>query len=361
ACETAVTTGLVLVMGEITTTAYVDIPKIVRNILDKIGYNNSSYGIDSKTCGILTSVDEQSPDIAGGVSMSVENREDDEARLQSEESELEKLGAGDQGMMFGYACVDTDVLMPMPIVLAHRLCKRMAEVRKSGEVDFLRPDGKSQVTVKYVGGKPKSVERVLLAAQHNPNVTNKEIRERLIESVIKYVIPEELQPDEDEYLVNRSGRFEIGGPQADAGLTGRKIIVDTYGGFGRHGGGAFSGKDPSKVDRSASYAARWVAKNLVKAGIADRIEVQLAYAIGMAEPFSIMVNSFDTNRIDEDKIIDLVNRHFDLRPGIIIRDLDLRRPIYQQVAAYGHFGRDDLDLPWEDVSKAEAIKADAGL
>jgi S-adenosylmethionine synthetase len=361
ACETAVTTGLVLVMGEITTTAYVDIPKVVRNTLKGIGYERSEYGIDCNTCGVITSIDEQSPNIAGGVSRSVENREDPEARLKKEEKDLEMLGAGDQGMMFGYACIETEELMPLPIMLAHKLCRKMAEQRKTGKIGFLRPDGKSQVTVKYEKGKPVHVDRVLLAAQHEPEVTNAEIHETLVEKVIKPVIPKELLSKKTEYYVNTSGRFEIGGPQADSGLTGRKIIVDTYGGFGRHGGGAFSGKDPSKVDRSASYAARWVAKNIVAAGIADNCEVQLAYAIGMAQPFSIMVNTFDTGKISDEKIEALIEKHFDLRPGIIIRDLKLRAPIYQQVAAYGHFGRHDLDLPWEKTNKASALKKDAGL
>jgi S-adenosylmethionine synthetase len=360
ACETAITTGFVLVMGEITTTAYVDIPKITRQTLKGIGYYDSRFGIDWNTCGVLSSIDEQSPDIAGGVSTSVEQR-DEKTKLVREEKSVDEIGAGDQGMMFGYACRETDVLMPLPIVLAHKLCRKMAELRKKGDIVFLRPDGKSQVTVQYENGKPKSVDRVLLAAQHEPDVSDKEIREVLIEKVIKPVIPAELMSKDIQFSINTSGRFVIGGPQADAGLTGRKIIVDTYGGFGRHGGGAFSGKDPSKVDRSASYAARWVAKNLVAAGVADNLEIQIAYAIGVAEPFSIMVNTFDTGKIDEDKIVELINGHFDLRPGAIIRDLNLRRPIFQQVAAYGHFGRDDLDLSWEDISKADAIKQDAGL
>jgi len=360
ACETAITTGFVLVMGEITTAAYVEIPKIARQTLKGIGYTDSRFGIDWNTCGVLSSIDEQSPDIAGGVSTSVEKR-DEKTKLAREEKSIDELGAGDQGMMFGYACRETDVLMPLPIVLAHKLCRKLAELRKKGDIIFLRPDGKSQVTVQYENGKPKSVDRVLLAAQHEPDVSDKEIREVLIEKVIKPVIPAELMSKDIQFLINTSGRFVIGGPQADAGLTGRKIIVDTYGGFGRHGGGAFSGKDPSKVDRSASYAARWVAKNLVAAGVADNLEIQIAYAIGVAEPFSIMVDTFGTGKIDEDKIVELINGHFDLRPGAIIRDLNLRRPLYQQVAAYGHFGRDDLNLPWEDISKADAIKQDAGL
>jgi S-adenosylmethionine synthetase len=274
------------------------------------------------------------------------------------EEEIEKLGAGDQGMMFGFACTDTDVLMPMPIVLAHRLCKRMATVRKSGEVDFLRPDGKSQVSVEYKDGKPKHVISVLLAAQHEPETADEELREVLSEKVIRAVIPHEMITKDTKLYINTSGRFVIGGPQADAGVTGRKIIVDTYGGYARHGGGAFSGKDPTKVDRSASYAVRWVAKNLVAAGVADKIEVQVAYAIGKAHPFSIMVDSFGTGKIDDEKIVELIKRHWDLRPGAIIRDLELRRPIYQQVAAYGHFGRDDLDLPWERTNKVEAIRDD---
>ena len=360
ACETAITTGFVLVMGEITTDAYVDIPKIARQTLKGIGYTDSSFGIDWNTCGVLSSIDEQSPDIAGGVSTSVEKR-GEKTKLVREEKSVDEIGAGDQGMMFGYACRETDVLMPLPIVLAHKLCQKMAELRKSGDIIFLRPDGKSQVTVEYENGKPKSVNSVLLAAQHEPDVSDKEIREVLIEKVIKPVIPAELMSKDIQFSINTSGRFVIGGPQADAGVTGRKIIVDTYGGFARHGGGAFSGKDPSKVDRSASYAVRWVAKNLVAAGVADNIEIQIAYAIGVAEPFSIMVDTFDTGKLDEDKIVELINRHFNLRPGAIIQDLNLRRPIYQQIAAYGHFGRDDLDLPWEDISKADAIRQDAGL
>jgi S-adenosylmethionine synthetase len=361
ACETSVTTGLVLVMGEITTEAYVDIPKIVRQTLKGIGYHNSAFGIDWNTCGVLTSIDEQSPNIAGGVSKALELRENDEARLKREEKALEELGAGDQGMMFGFACSETDVLMPMPIVLAHKLCRKMAEQRKKGKIEWLRPDGKSQVTIAYENGKPARVLRVLLAAQHEPDVSNKEIRDTLIDQVITKVLPTGMVTKETEYFVNTSGRFEIGGPQADSGLTGRKIIVDTYGGFARHGGGAFSGKDPSKVDRSASYAARWVAKNIVAAGIADKLEIQVAYAIGMAQPFSIMADSFGTGKISDEKIVELIRRHFDLRPGIIIRDLGLRNPIYQQVAAYGHFGRDDLDLPWERTDKADALRADAGI
>ena len=358
ACETAVTTGLVFVMGEITTRTYVDIPRIVRSTLKRIGYVNPEYGIDWNTCGVITSIDEQSKDIANGVTTSFETRTAEEHAAKMTEEEIEKLGAGDQGMMFGFACTDTDVLMPMPIVLAHRLCKRMATVRKSGEVDFLRPDGKSQVSVEYKDGKPKHVISVLLAAQHEPETADEELREVLSEKVIRAVIPHEMITKDTKLYINTSGRFVIGGPQADAGVTGRKIIVDTYGGYARHGGGAFSGKDPTKVDRSASYAVRWVAKNLVAAGVADKIEVQVAYAIGKAHPFSIMVDSFGTGKIDDEKIVELIKRHWDLRPGAIIRDLELRRPIYQQVAAYGHFGRDDLDLPWERTNKVEAIRDD---
>ena len=361
ACETAVTTGLVFVMGEITTDAYVDIPRIVRSTLKRIGYVHPDYGIDWNTCGVLTSIDEQSRDIANGVTTSHEIRAGEDSCAASEEDEIEKLGAGDQGMMFGFACTETDVLMPMPIIFAHRLCKRMAEVRKSGEVDFLRPDGKSQVSIQYIDGKPHHVVSILLAAQHEPETTDKELNEVLSEKVIRAVIPHNMMTNDTKFFINTSGRFVIGGPQADAGVTGRKIIVDTYGGYARHGGGCFSGKDPTKVDRSASYAVRWVAKNLVAAGVADQLEVQVAYAIGKARPFSIMVNSFGTGKIDEDKIVALIDKHFDLRPGAIIRDLKLRNPIYQQVAAYGHFGRDDLDLPWEKTDKADAIRRDAGL
>ena len=361
ACETAVTTGLVLVMGEITTRAYVDIPQIVRGTLKKIGYTSSSYGIDWNTCGVITSIDEQSSDIAGGVSKSLESRCDYEARLEREEKEMESIGAGDQGMMFGFACRETEELMPLPIVLAHKLCMKMAQVRKNGEVGFLRPDGKSQVSVRYVDGKPVHVESILLAAQHEPYVTNKEITEILTEHVIKPVIPAEFLNDKTNLFINTSGRFELGGPQADSGLTGRKIIVDTYGGYARHGGGAFSGKDPTKVDRSASYAVRWVAKNIVAAGVADKLEVQVAYAIGKSHPLSIMANSFGTGKVDDDRIVELIQKHFDLRPGVIIKTLGLRKPLYQQVAAYGHFGRSDLDLPWERKDKVDAIKADLKL
>jgi S-adenosylmethionine synthetase len=352
ACETAVTTGLVLVMGEISTECYVDIPSIARQTLRDIGYTRAKFGFDSDTCAVLTSIDEQSPDIALGVDKALEAK-------QGESDQVEAIGAGDQGMMFGFACDETDTLMPLPIHLAHGLTKRLAEVRKSCILPYLRPDGKSQVTVEYEGDKPVRVDTIVLSSQHHPKVDGRTIKEDLIEHVIKKVVPAELIDKNTRYFINPTGRFVVGGPQGDSGLTGRKIIVDTYGGYARHGGGAFSGKDPTKVDRSASYAARYVAKNIVASGIASKCEVQLAYAIGVANPVSVMVDTFGTAKIPEEKIIRLIYDNFDLRPAAIIRDLDLRRPIYRNVAAYGHFGRKDLDLSWERTDKAEDLRVQA--
>lgn len=354
ACETATTTGMVLVMGEISTEAYVDIPRIVRNTVREIGYTGHDTGFDADACAVLSSIDEQSPDIAMGVDHSVENREGTDADEMA-------TGAGDQGMMFGFANHDTPELMPLPISLAHKLTRRLAEVRKTSLVDFLRPDGKAQITVEYHDQTPVRINTVVLSTQHNPDVTHDELEKAMIELVIRPTLPEGLFDEHTRILVNPTGRFVVGGPQGDSGLTGRKIIVDTYGGFARHGGGAFSGKDPTKVDRSAAYAARYVAKNIVAAGLADACEIQLAYAIGVAHPVSIMVDTFETGRISDQQITDLVNKHFDLRPAAIIRDLGLRRPIYRQVAAYGHFGRPDLNLPWEETDKAEVLRSDAGI
>jgi len=354
ACETSVTTGLVLVAGEITTNTYVDIPKVVRSTIKEIGYDNAEYGFASDTCAVLTSIDEQSADIALGVDKSLEAKEG-----EMTETEIAAIGAGDQGMMFGFACDETPEYMPMPISLAHKLTRKLTEVRKVGLVDYLRPDGKSQVTVEYDGDKPVRVDTVVISTQHAESVAHEQIKNDMIKMVIKPTIPAELIDEKTRFLVNPTGRFVIGGPQGDAGLTGRKIIVDTYGGYARHGGGAFSGKDPTKVDRSAAYAARYVAKNIVASGIARKCEVQLAYAIGVAKPVSILVDTFGTSKIDEEEITKLVEKHFDLRPAGIIKSLDLRRPIYKQTAAYGHFGRDDLDLPWEKTDKAELLKKEA--
>lgn len=353
ACETSVSTGLVLVAGEITTNCYVDIPKIVRETIRGIGYDRAKYGFDCETCAVLTSIDEQSSDIAMGVDKALEAKE---GKLEEEDL---ATGAGDQGMMFGFACNETPELMPMPISLAHKLTKKLSDVRKQGVVDYLRPDGKSQVTVEYNDGVPTRVDTVVISTQHSADVDAATIRKDMIEKVIKPVIDPSLLDENTKYFINPTGRFVIGGPQGDAGLTGRKIIVDTYGGYGRHGGGAFSGKDPTKVDRSAAYAARYVAKNIVAAGLADKCEVQLAYAIGVAEPVSVFVDTFGTGKVADDKIAELVRKHFDLRPAAIIKNLDLRKPIYKQVAAYGHFGRNDLDLPWEKTDVAEKLKAEA--
>ncbi|MGI5920289.1 MAG: methionine adenosyltransferase [Syntrophomonadaceae bacterium] len=356
AVETLVTTGMVMVSGEITTECYADIPKIVRSTIKEIGYTRAKYGFDCDTCAILTSLDEQSSDIAMGVNQAYENK-----KGYTTGEELDLIGAGDQGMMFGYATNETPDYMPMPISLANRLAKRLAEVRKKEVLPYLRPDGKTQVTIEYIDGKPTRVDTIVISTQHHPEVDINTIEKDIIEHVIKNVVPAEMLDQDTKYFVNPTGRFVIGGPQGDCGLTGRKIIVDTYGGMARHGGGAFSGKDPTKVDRSAAYAARYVAKNLVAAGVADACEIQLAYAIGVARPVSIMVDTFGTNKIPEEKIEELVKANFDLRPAAIIRDLDLRRPIFKKTAAYGHFGRNDEEFTWEKTDKAEAIRKMAGI
>lgn len=349
ACETCTTTGMVMVMGEITTNCYVDIPKVVRETVREIGYDRAKYGFDCDTCSVMTTIDEQSVDIAMGVDEAFEFRKGDK-------DDVEAVGAGDQGMMFGFATNETEEFMPLPIAMAHRLSRRLTEVRKNNTLDYLRPDGKTQVTVEYEDNKPKRIDTIVISTQHDEKVTLEQIEKDLKEYVIRAVVPTELLDNDTRYFINPTGRFVVGGPQGDSGLTGRKIIVDTYGGYGRHGGGAFSGKDPTKVDRSAAYAARWVAKNLVAAGIADKLEIQVAYAIGVAKPVSIEVETFGTGKLGEDRIVEIVEKVFDLRPGAIIRDLDLRRPIYKQTAAYGHFGRNDLNLPWEQLNKVEEIK-----
>ena len=355
ACETSVTTGLVLVAGEITTSAYVDIPRIVRDTIKGIGYTRAKYGFDAETCAVLSSIDEQSADIAAGVDKALEAREGNMS-----DEEIDAIGAGDQGLMFGFACNETEELMPLPISLAHKLSFRLAQVRKDETLPYLRPDGKTQVTVEYdENNVPVRVDTIVISTQHDAEITLEQIQADLKEHVIKAVVPAELIDAETKYFINPTGRFVIGGPQGDAGLTGRKIIVDTYGGYARHGGGAFSGKDATKVDRSAAYAARYVAKNIVAAGLADKAEVQLAYAIGVAEPVSISIDTFGTGTVSEEVLVDLVRANFDLRPAGIIKMLDLRRPIYKQTAAYGHFGRTDVDLPWERTDKAETLKAQA--
>jgi S-adenosylmethionine synthetase len=356
ACEVGVTTGLVVVMGEITCEAYVDIAQLARDVICDIGYTRAKYGFDCDTCGVVVSLKEQSADIALGVDKALEAKTG-----EMSEAEIEATGAGDQGMMIGFACNETPELMPMSIMLAHKLCRRLSQVRKEKILPYLRPDGKSQVTVEYEYGKPKRVDTIVVSAQHSPDVTPEKIRDDLIYRVIKYVVPNGMLDDKTRIYVNPTGRFVTGGPLGDTGLTGRKIIVDTYGGVARHGGGSFSGKDPTKVDRSATYMARYIAKNIVAAGIADRFELQVSYAIGVARPLSLAVETFGTGKISDGKIIELIDSHFDLRPAAIIRDLDLRRPIYRNTATYGHFGRDDIDAPWERIDKAESLRQAAGL
>ncbi len=356
ACETSVTTGLVLVAGEVTTEGYVDIPRVVRETIRSLGYTRAKFGFDADTCAVITSIDEQSPDIAMGVNKALEAR-----KGEVTDTEIEAIGAGDQGLMFGFAVNETPELMPLPIALSHRLAQRLAQVRKDRLVNYLRPDGKTQVTVEYEEDRPVRIDTIVISTQHHPLVDHDTIERDLKRLVIDAVVPKELLDEHTKYLINPTGRFVIGGPQGDAGLTGRKIIVDTYGGYARHGGGAFSGKDPTKVDRSGAYAARYVAKNVVAAGLADKCEVQIAYAIGVARPVSVRVDTFGTGKIADDLIEDLIEAHFDLRPAGIIKALDLRRPIYRQTAAYGHFGRPDLDLPWERTDRADALRQAAGL
>jgi len=356
ACETSITTGLVMVYGEITTKAYVDVDTIVRQVVREIGYTDSRLGIDCDTCGVISSIKEQSPDISIGVDSSWEQREEESAQ-----DPHERQGAGDQGMMIGFACTETDELMPLPLALAHRLCHRLTQVRRDGALPWLRPDGKSQVTIEYAHGVPKRVDTVVISTQHDDAVSNAEIHNEIRRQVIDPVIPAALMDDKTNVYINPTGRFVVGGPKGDAGLTGRKIIVDTYGGVARHGGGAFSGKDPSKVDRSAAYAARWVAKNLVAAGLADRLEIQISYAIGVARPTSVSIETFGTEHVPQETITQLIRDHFDLRPGAIIESLGLLRPIYRQTAAYGHFGRTDIELPWESTAMAAGLRHAAGL
>lgn len=356
ACECAVTTGLVLVMGEITTTTYVDLNDLVRDIVLDIGYTRAKFGFDGETCGVLVSIKEQSADIALGVDKALEAK-----RGEMTEEEIEAIGAGDQGMMVGFACSETPELMPLPILLAHKLCRRLTQVRKDGTLPYLRPDGKSQVTIEYEYGKPKRVDTIVVSAQHSPDVDQDKIRGDLIRRVIKYVVPNGMMDKQTKIYVNPTGRFVVGGPKGDAGVTGRKIMVDTYGGMASHGGGCFSGKDPTKVDRSGAYYARYVAKNIVAAGLADRVELQVSYAIGVARPLSLAIETFGTGQVPDETILELINKHFDFRPAAIIQELDLRRPIYRQTAAYGHFGRDDIDAPWERTNKADILRQDAGL
>ena len=369
ACETSTTTGLVLVMGEITTDTYIDIPKVVRGVLNGAGYVKPEYGIDFQSCGILVSLKEQSRDIALGVDLSQEAKAKGLANGNGSNEDYDKVGAGDQGMMVGFACTESELVfnpgpkayMPLPIYLAHKLCQRLAAVRKDRTLPYLRPDGKSQVTVEYSHGVPVRIHTIIVSGQHEPEIGQEDMKLDIMEHVVKQVVPKELRDKNTRYLVNPTGRFVVGGPSGDAGLTGRKILVDTYGGMARHGGGAFSGKDPTKVDRSGAYAARWVAKNVVAAGLADRLEIQVSYAIGKAQPISVSIETFGTGKVPDEKILKLIEKHFDLRPSAIIHDLDLRRPIYKPTASYGHFGRDDLDLPWERTDKAAALRSDAGL